>query len=98
MIVAEDFCLGCPPELCFADCQYRGEKLIRVCDRCKAWESALYIYKDYELCENCVVDLIKHDYQKECENDSDFIIEYMDSLNTINADDVPSLSDYYDED
>ena len=98
MIVAEDFCLGCPPEICSGYCQYRNKKLIRVCDKCENWEDELYIYKNQELCENCVVDLIKHNYPKECENDSDFIIEYMDSLNTINADDVPSLSDYYDDD
>lgn len=89
MIVYEDMCVGCPPELgCLGrGCPYGEPIPIHVCDRCENnSDDCLYIYEDEELCYNCVYDQIKRDYPDEAENDDNFINDFIDELDTYTED------------
>lgn len=87
MIVYEDMCVGCPPEICRGGCQYRNPIPIHVCDRCENNnDDCLYIYDNEELCYDCVYDQIKRDYPNEVENDDNFINDFIDKLDTYTED------------
>ena len=87
MIVYEDMCVGCPPEICRGGCQYRNLIPIHVCDRCENnSDDCLYIYNNEELCYDCVYDQIKRDYPNEVENDDNFINDFIDKLDTYTED------------
>ena len=97
MIVEEDFCVGCPPEICRGGCQYRNKIKMHVCDNCEGNDDTLYIYNGKELCYGCVYSEIKNSYETNIginskEIDIDNLIEELD---TVSSDDVPD--DDYDD-
>ena len=101
MIVEEDFCVGCPPEICRGGCQYRNKIKMRVCDNCEGNDDTLYIYNGKELCYGCVYSEIKNSYETNIginskEIDIDNLIEELD---TVSSDDIPDddYDNYYDE-
>ena len=100
MIVEEDFCVGCPPDICRGGCQYRNKIKMRVCDNCEGNDDTLYIYNGKELCYGCVYSEIKNSYETNIginskEIDIDNLIEELD---TVSSDDVPDDDcDYYYE-
>lgn len=59
MIITEDFCVGCPPELgCLGNSCPNRNVQVRVCDQCEEPEQ-LYRYDDKELCLECLLDYIE---------------------------------------
>lgn len=84
MIVYEDMCVGCPPDVCgWGYCPYSEPIPIHVCDRCENnSDDCLYIYNNEELCYDCVYEQIKKDYPNEAENDDNFISDFIDELDT----------------
>lgn len=59
MIVYEDECVGCPPEMgCLGmGCPNRNVKHL-YCDKCGGDCEELYVYDNYELCEDCLLDTV----------------------------------------
>lgn len=84
MIIYEDMCVGCPPDVCSRGyCPYSEPIPIHVCDRCENnSDDCLYIYNNEELCYDCVYEQIKEDYPNEVENDDSFISDFIDELDT----------------
>jgi hypothetical protein len=88
MIVYEDMCVGCPPDVCGRGyCPYSKPIPIHVCDRCENnSDDCLYIYNNEELCYDCVYKQIKRDYPNEVENNDNFINDFIDGLDTYTED------------
>ena len=101
MIVEEDFCVGCPPEICRGGCQYRNKIKMRVCDNCKGNDDTLYIYNGKELCYGCAYSEIRSDYETntDIDNEEIDIDNLIEELDTVSSDDVPDddCDDYYEE-
>lgn len=101
MIVEEDFCVGCPPEICQGGCQYRNKIKMRVCDNCEGNDDTLYIYNGKELCYGCAYSEIRCDYETntDIDNEEIDIDNLIEELGTVSSDDVPDddCDDYYEK-
>lgn len=101
MIVEEDFCVGCPPEICRGGCQYRNKIKMRVCDNCEGNDDTLYIYNGKELCYGCAYSEIRNGYETntDIDNKEIDIDNLIKELDTVSSDDVPDddYDDYYEE-
>jgi len=59
MIVHENQCVGCPPEMgCLgSSCSY-NDVIVAYCDECGYDTEVLYEYNGKELCEACVLKML----------------------------------------
>lgn len=86
MIIYDDLCVGCPPEICRGGCSYRELIPIHICDNCERNDDdCLYIYDGQELCFDCVYKKVKEDNADKITNDENdnLVTDIIEKLDTI---------------